>query len=197
MNPQKSKKSLAPKYFEDVYNAKDDPWDFALSDYETAKYRVTLDALPAQTYESAFEIGCSIGVLTARLAARCESLLAVDVNEKALKQAENRCRNLPNVELRLLQIPEQFPARKFDLILISEFGYYLSVEDWRKNFEKVVEHLKPQGNVVLVHWTPPVEDYPQTGDEVHDAFAAWSLNKLKLVKNLRAEKYRLDIWEKI
>ena len=197
MTAQKSEKSLAPAYFEDVYNAKDDPWDFASSDYEAAKYAATLAALPQENYESAFEIGCSIGVLTAQLAARCASLLAVDVNENALRQARARCCNLPNVELRLMQIPQEFPARNFDLILISEVGYYLNVADWKQTFEKVVAHLDQSGNVVLVHWTPPVADYPQTGDEVHDRFTEWSLDKLKFIKNLRAEQYRLDIWEKI
>lgn len=196
MSGEKSKKSLAPEYFEDVYNAKDDPWDFASSEYEAAKYAATLDALPRESYQSAFEIGASIGVLTAQLADRCASLLAVDVNEKALNQARQRCRDLPNVEFQLLRIPQEFPEQNFDLILISEVGYYLSVEDWKKTFEKVADHLKPQGNIVLVHWTPPVHDYPQTGDEVHDSFAEWSQDKLKLIKNFRAEQYRLDVWEK-
>lgn len=189
--------SLEPEYFKAVYDANDDPWNFASSEYEAAKYAATLAALPKKNYQSAFEIGCSIGVLTAQLAGRCKSLLAVDVNEKALNQAKDRCRNLSNVELELMQIPQEFPERKFDLILISEVGYYLSVADWRATFEKTLNSLKNSGNVILVHWTPPVADYPQTGNAVHDSFAEWSLKKLNLVENFRAEKYRLDVWEKI
>lgn len=196
MNDFLAKKSLAPEYFEKVYAANDDPWNFASSRYEAAKYSATLDSLPKENYRSAFEIGCSIGVLTEQLAARCENLLAIDVNEKALNQAHVRCRNLPHVELRRMQIPEEFPEEKFDLILISEVGYYLNAHDWRKTFEKTVAHLEQGGNVVLIHWTPPVHDYPQTGDEVHDSFAEWSREKLRLLKNVRAEKYRLDVWEK-
>lgn len=197
MNESSEKKSLAPEYFEDVYNADDDPWNFASSEYESAKYHATLDALPKDNYESAFEIGCSIGVLTAQLATRCKSLLAIDVNEKALNQARERCRNLSNVKLQIMQVPQEFPDENFDLILISEVGYYLNENDWRKAFEKTLAHLKSSGNVVLVHWTPPVHDYPQTGDAVHDSFARWSENNLRLIKNLCAEKYRLDVWEKI
>lgn len=197
MIERKEKKSLAPEYFEDVYNANDDPWNFASSEYEAAKYRATLENLPKNNYESAFEIGCSIGVLTAQLAVRCESLLSIDVNEKALNQARVRCRNLPNVTLRRMRIPQEFPDEDFDLILISEVGYYLNGNDWRQTFRKTLTHLQPGGNVVLVHWTPPVHDYPQTGDAVHDSFARWSANKLRLIKNSRAEKYRLDVWEKI
>lgn len=197
MNDSPEKKSLAPEYFENVYNANDDPWNFASSEYEAAKYAATLDALPENHYESAFEIGCSIGVLTAQLAAHCDSILAVDVNEKALNQARERCRDWSHVKFRLMQFPQGFPDKNFDLIIISEVGYYLDEKDWRNGFEKVLAHLKSQGNVALVHWTPKVEDYPQTGDEVHDSFAVWSKDSLRLVKSARAEKYRLDIWEKI
>lgn len=196
MNERNSKGSLTPEYFEDVYNTNDDPWNFASSDYEKAKYAATLAALPNQKYASALEVGCSIGVLTAQLAARCASLLAIDVNEKALAQARHRCRNLSNVTFAQRQIPQQFPAQNFELILISEVGYYLSVEDWKKTAEQAIMRLNPQGNILLIHWTPPVADYPQTGDEVHDSFADWSQNQLTLIKKIRAEKYRLEVWEK-
>ena len=46
--------------------------------YEREKYDATLAALPLRV-GSAFEIGCSIGVLTRRLSERCDRLLAVDV----------------------------------------------------------------------------------------------------------------------
>lgn len=191
------KKSLAPEYFEKVYEAKADPWDFQTSEYETAKYQATIDSLPNKNYESAFEIGCSIGVLTARLAARCETLLAVDVSEKALEQARNRCRNLPNVSLEKMEIPKDFPSGKFDLIVVSEVGYYLAPADWTKAMEKIQERLSEKGQIILVHWTPFVDDYPQTGDEVHDSFTEFAENKLRKSSGKRTEKYRLDVWEKI
>ena len=197
MNDEPAKKSLAPEYFEDVYNAKDDPWDFTTSDYEARKYAATINALPQSQYASAFEIGCSIGVLTARLAGRCESLLAVDVNEKALEQARRRCANLPNVRLKKMIIPNEFPAENFDLIVVSEVGYYLSVGDWREAQEKIIARLNPKGSVILVHWTHFVADYPQTGDAVHDAFAKYAEGKTKHLETRRTEDYRLDVWAKL
>src|SRR6478609_8966907 len=62
--------SLPPDYFERVYREADDPWRFASSPYEAAKYAATLAAVPRARYRNAFEIGCSIGVLTERLAGR-------------------------------------------------------------------------------------------------------------------------------
>lgn len=197
MNDKPAKKSLAPEYFEDVYNAKDDPWNFTTSEYEANKYAATINALPLEHYESAFEIGCSIGVLTAHLAKKCGTLLAVDVNEKALEQARERCRNLSNVRLQKMRIPDEFPADDFDLIVVSEVGYYLSIEDWARAQKKITAHLKPRGNVILIHWTHFVADYPQTGDAVHDAFAQYAEGKLEHLKTTRTEDYRLDVWEKL
>lgn len=196
MNENAPKNSLAPEYFEDVYRASDDPWNFATSDYEARKYQATIDALPRSKYDSAFEIGCSIGVLTARLARRCAHLLSIDVSEKALARARENCADLPQVSFEKMRIPHEFPGEKFDLIVASEVGYYLSVEDWKRAQEKIIRHLKPNGNVVLVHWTHFVHDYPQTGDQVHELFAENAAGRLKHLKNLRTEDYRLDVWEK-
>lgn len=190
-------KTLTPEYFEKVYAANDDPWDFQTSEYEAAKYQATLAALPRTNYENAFEIGCSIGVLTEKLAEKCENLLAVDVSEKALEQAKKRCRNLSNVRFQLMRFPEELPDEKFDLILISEVGYYLSPADWEKAVNKIFAQLTENGQVALVHWTPFVHDYPQTGDEVHDSFAKFAENKLRSLSGKKADKYRLDVWEKI
>lgn len=191
------KQTLQPEYFEKVYQANDDPWDFASSEYEAEKYAATLSALPRPFYENVFEIGCSIGVLTEKLAARCGKLLSVDVSERALKQAKKRCADLKNVRFEKMQIPDEFPVEKFDLILISEVGYYLSPEDWGRTCEKVFAQLNENGQVALVHWTPFVEDYPQTGDAVHDFFAEFAEGKFENLEKKLAEKYRLEVWRKI
>lgn len=189
------RKTLTSEYFDRVYAANDDPWDFNSSEYEAEKYAATLAALPHENYRNAFEIGCSIGVLTEQLAARCGELLAIDVSEKALEQAKERCANLPNVHFQLMRIPNEFPDEIFDLILISEVGYYLAPADWQAAMDKVFAGLAKGGQVALVHWTPPVDDYPQTGDAVHDSFAEFARGKMRNLKSFRKEKYRLDVWE--
>ena len=73
--------SLDRAYFDRVYEANADPWSFATSPYEYQKYQATMAALPQAHYTNAFEIGCSIGVLTQMLADRCDHLLAVDASE--------------------------------------------------------------------------------------------------------------------
>ena len=97
---QNQPNTLPPDYFDHVYQANRDPWNFETSPYEREKYAATLAALPRPHYAKAFEIGCSLGVLTAQLAPRCGHLLAVDVSEAALAQARARCAALPQVEIQ-------------------------------------------------------------------------------------------------
>ena len=67
--------SLPPKYFEQIYARKRDPWDFESSKYEKMKYEATLAALPRDRYRCGLEVGCSIGVLTKLLQSDAMSFL--------------------------------------------------------------------------------------------------------------------------
>ena len=79
---------MSAEYFDELYRADPDPWDLATSDYERRKYAVTIDALDGRRFARALEIGCSIGVLTERLAPWCDDLLAVDAAPRAVEAAE-------------------------------------------------------------------------------------------------------------
>ena len=188
--------SLPPGYFETMYRQSSDPWNFATSAYEDAKYTATLDVLPRPRYEQAFEVGCSIGVLTRRLAARTGRLLAVDVASGALRQARTRCQDLTHVRFEKMQVPERLPDATFDLILLSEVGYYWSREALARARRGLTERLQPGGHLLLVHWTPCVEDYPLTGDAVHEHFLQDGPPALRHRTGQRTERYRLDLFER-
>lgn len=188
--------SLPPSYFEDLYQSDPDPWEFETSDYEAEKYQTTINALPKPRYQNAFEIGGSIGVLTALLAQRCDSLLSVDVSPTAQQKAIARCHNLPQVRFEIAQVPQDYPEEIFDLTVLSEVGYYLNWDDLKQTQRLILEHLEIGGHLLLVHWTLPVPTYPLTGDLVHDSFLKNHQN-LHHLKGLREEKYRLDLFERI
>lgn len=183
--------SLPPAYFERLYTADPDPWRFASSPYEAAKYAATLAALPQERYHAALEIGCSIGVLTAQLAPRCEQLLALDVAEQALDAARERCTTQGQVTFCRAQVPHEFPSGRFDLILLSEVGYYLAWDDLARLQAGLLAALEPGGSLLLVHWTGPT-NYPLTADEVHDSFLA--IPALRHLQGSRAPEYRLDLF---
>lgn len=190
--------SLGGNYFDDVYRANSDPWGFETSPYEHAKYAASLGALPRAHYPRAFEIGCSLGVFTAQLAQRCGQLLAVDVSTEALAQARRRCAALSQVALQQMQLPDEFPPGLFDLIALCEVGYYWNLADLARAAGRIAGALHARGQLLLVHWTPPVHDYPLTGDEVHE-FSLQETNAEGPWVHLGSQRhpqYRLDVLEK-
>ncbi|MBE9009060.1 methyltransferase domain-containing protein [Pseudanabaenaceae cyanobacterium LEGE 13415] len=195
MNPLQPN-SLQPQYFDNLYQSDPDPWKFETSEYEANKYAATIAALPNLRYRSTLEIGGSIGVLTEKLAARTDSLLSIDVSKIAQDRAIQRCQHLPHVQFKIMQVPNEFPAASFDLILVSEVGYYLSLEDLRTAQQQMLNALAPGGHLLLVHWTLYAKDYPLSGDEVHEAFFDLAPAHLKHLFGTREEQYRLDLFER-
>ncbi len=188
--------SLTENYFNEVYEHSQDPWSFETSAYELAKYKASLAALPRDRYDNALEIGCSIGVLTARLAPRCTRLLSVDAVEAPLERARRRLVDYPSVRFERMSIPGEFPQATFDLIVVSEVGYYWSLEDLEIAIDKIRGALRPGGTLLLVHFTPYVPDYPLTGDEVHQAFETKLARGFCRIREARADRYRLDVYQR-
>lgn len=173
---------LTAAYFDELYAADEDPWDFETSPYEQAKYDATIAALDGP-YETGLEIGCSIGVLTERLQPHVADLLAVDVSEPALAAARRR---VPGVRFERRELPEAFPPGDFELIVASEVLYYLDPP----SFEAMLDRLR--GTVLAVHWRHPTRTYPMTGDEVHDALT----RRLgPPAYSAPTPDYRLDRWD--
>ncbi|MFE1600303.1 SAM-dependent methyltransferase [Methylobacterium sp. ID0610] len=184
--------SLPPDYFDARYAVDPDPWRFATSSYERAKYAATLAALTRERYVAALEVGCSIGVLTHALAPRCEALLALDVAEAALAQARARCADRPQVRFARRRIPGAWPPESFDLVLLSEVVYYLDAADVAHLAARLRASLRPGGDVVLVHWTGET-DYPLSGDEAAETLIAAAQDFLAVTHQSRTDAYRLDV----
>ena len=92
-----------------------------------------------------------------------------------------------------MQFPGETPNQTFDLIVLSEVGYYLSETDLLIARDWIVNALRPGGHLLLVHWTPLVEEYPLTGDEVHDLFLSITPAPLTCVFSSRKTHYRIDV----
>ena len=183
-------KTLDAAYFEEVYAESEDPWAFASSSYEREKYASTIALLGTRRYPAAFEIGCSIGILSADLATRCDSLLAVDINARALDAARSHNAPLPNVTFEQMSVPRDFPEHHFDLIVVSEVAYYWSDADLALARERIAR-AAAGGVVSLVHFLPRVPDYVRDGDAVHDFFLADP--RFRVCSSKRAERYRIDV----
>lgn len=184
--------ALEPGYFDALYAGNADPWGFETSGYEDAKYAATLAALDGRRYADAIEVGCSIGVLTARLAPSCDRLLGTDVAEAALAVARKRFAGLPHVRFALSTLPAAPPPGRFDLILLSEVLYYFDDAGIAAVAEAVRAMALPGADILLVHWLGPTPDYPQTGDSAVETFEA-ALGDRSIRRRQRTADYRLDL----
>jgi SAM-dependent methyltransferase len=183
--------TIKPDYFDALYSADPDPWRFRTSDYETEKYARTLGALSRPCYRHALEVGCSIGVFTGQLAARCEGLLAIDASAVALTSARKTCSAFANITFEVCVVPAKFPRGPFDLIVLSEVIYYLDAPDVHRLAARCVEALAPDGEIVTCHWLGDT-DYPSTGAMASDLFALAMIKRLPTHTILQDQRYRLD-----
>jgi SAM-dependent methyltransferase len=167
-----SGETLDGAYFDRMYTASADPWGFGSRWYERRKYAITVAMLPSARYRSAFEPGCSIGVLTAELAPRCDSLLSCDLSAAAAAAAAARTAALPQVRVERRTLPGDWPPGRFDLIVFSEMLYYLSGSDLGRTLDLAMAALRPGGTLLAAHWRHPVAGYPRSGDDVHEVIAA-------------------------
>jgi SAM-dependent methyltransferase len=176
--------------FERLYQQSPDPWGYRTSSYEQEKYAATLAALPKPSHGLALEVGCSIGVFTGQLAARCEHVVAIDFSLSALELAPHNLRSVSNVDLLRARFPEETPPGSWDLIVCSEVLYYLQPPALANAIGWIKTQLSFGASVLTVGWRGLGRDEPLTGDEVHDRLtrelARWH------ALDARQEQYRLD-----
>lgn len=163
--------ALPTEHFEDLHARKSDPWGFEDRWYEERKRAVTMSSLPARDLGRVLEIGCSIGVLTQQLAARASSVVATDVSRSAVRRCEERLRSAglaERVRVTVSSAREELPPGPFDVVVLSEVGYYLSEDDLVSLVSRIPAVLTGDGTVLSCHWRHPVADYPLCGDTVQD-----------------------------
>ena len=177
--------------FDRLFRDDGDPWDLETSGYEREKRQATLDALPARRFASGLEIGCAFGVLTEQLVERCDRLLALDVSLVAIERARQRLARHPNVTLRVAELPRDWPAGRYDLIVLSEVLYFMSASEIEAVGRAAHASLEPGGVCLLVNWTGP-NDLPVPGDRAADLLAG-SARWHRRIQPIEAGTYRIDV----
>jgi SAM-dependent methyltransferase len=181
-----------PQSFDAKFEASDDPWRFRSRWYEIRKRALTLACLPSERYGNAFEPGCANGELSRMLAPRCGRLLASDGSGRAVALARERLSDCPNVEVRQLWLPAQFPIGKFDLIVFSEVGYFMASDALAEFARMARASLAPGGTVLACHWRRQADDCELDGDGVHTILESGLA--LPPVLAYLDEDIRLDVW---
>ena len=185
--------SMDRAYFDEIYRSDPDPWKFESSWYEERKYALTIAALPERRYRSAFEPGCSVGVLSALLARRCDRLLATDIVAGVLDRARRRLSDSDGARVEMRAIPEAWPSGPFDLVVLSEIAYYFDGDTLEEIVAQLVASTTPGATVVGVHWRGAT-NYPLTGDQANRIIDAHESLQGE-VHHLEPE-FVLDVWRR-
>ncbi|WOF23944.1 bifunctional PIG-L family deacetylase/class I SAM-dependent methyltransferase [Microbacterium betulae] len=157
--------------FDAFHERHDDPWGLESRWYERRKRDLLLASLPRERFARALELGCAGGATSRELASRASSLVAVDASEVALSRA--RRNGAPsNVRFEQWTLPDEWPAGDFDLIVLSELGYYWSAERLARALDRIDASAAGDAVLVACHWRHPIDTAPLGGDDVHAAIAA-------------------------
>jgi SAM-dependent methyltransferase len=179
-------------HFDALFNTSDDPWLFRTRWYEARKRALTLACLPQQRFAHGFEPGCANGELSAHLALRCDQLLVCDGSLRAVSLAQQRTASLANVQVHQAWMPDDWPDGAFDLIVISELGYFLTPHALKAMAVKAKASLRPGGTVLACHWRHRSDDCELDGDEVHRQLAA--ALALPHLSQVTEPDLRIDVW---
>jgi cyclopropane fatty-acyl-phospholipid synthase-like methyltransferase len=183
--------SIDAAYFDTLY-AEADPWGYRTRWYEQRKRTLLLAALHRPRYRRGLELACSIGETTASLAMRCAQLVATDGNPTAVRRARRRTASMPDVSVEHMRLPAQWPPGTFDLVVFSEFGYYLEAADLDATVARIRGCLDDDAMVLACHWRRPVQGCPHDGDAVHERIDR--MLRLPRILHHEEQDMRLDGW---
>lgn len=169
-------------HLEGLYASSADPWDLETSAYEESKRQATLGALPRRRYRFCFEVGSSVGVLTAQLAQRADRLVGWEPVEIAARQAQERISGLEragelstgavSIESRALSaVYRRFGPAGADLVVLSEVLYFIPHDELAPIISGLCQRAAPDAHLVAVHWRYPVAGWPDGGAGTHAALA--------------------------
>jgi SAM-dependent methyltransferase len=177
-------------YFDELYRHSIDPWGLDERFYEQRKRAAVLAALNRPVYERVFEPGCATGALTGELAQRCKEVVAWDVAATAVATTRRRLAALPHVHVDAGRIPDEWPAGKFDLVVLSEVGYYCP--DLSVLVERIDSCLTDDGVLVACHWRRAAAIHAHTAGAVHGALAAGR----RMIVNHVEDDFLLQVWSR-
>ena len=181
-----------------LHAQEEEPWGAESRWFERRKRELVLATLPRARFASALEVGCSTGVLAETLAERCDRLLAIDRSPAALEVARRRLASSPGAAVAELDLHREWPERRFDLVVVSEVGYFLSPAALDRLVLRLADSLTSDGVVVLCHWRHPIEGWVMGAEEVHAGFERDELPPLQATYRDRDVEIRVlagdDSW---
>lgn len=179
-------------HFDELFRLDADPWRTSTRWYERRKRALLLASLPRERYARACEPGCGAGETTAALARRCDSVVASDGSAAAVRQARERLSAFSNVRVDRARMPDDWPSGRFDLVIVSELGYYLSADELRRLGDACRASLTDAGTLLACHWRRVEPDMLQRAEDVHAALQRHV--GMAISSHYEDEDFVLDVW---
>lgn len=170
-----------------LYADTDDPWNFVGSPYEQGKFIATRKALMRDRYDCALELGCGNGALARHLAPLCARYTGIDAIERAMIAARKA---VPKARFITDCYPCRLPDERFDLVILSEFLYFLMPEDIFQLAQDLAR-VAPHAEILCITWLGDTEQALQ-GAEALELFrqADRAHRELELIADTGT--YRID-----
>jgi hypothetical protein len=102
------------------------------------------------------------------------------------------------VDVVVGELPQTWPDSTFDLVVLSELGYYFTAEHWAALVARSAQALLPDGTLLAVHWRGWSPDHVLRGDDVHAiARSEAGVRRLQLAACYVEARFRADVWTKV
>ncbi|MEJ8851569.1 SAM-dependent methyltransferase [Variovorax rhizosphaerae] len=183
------------EYFDALYEATDDPYGLRNRWYEQRKRAILMASLPRERFASAYEPGCGAAELTLDLAQRCDAVLASDFSAPAVLGARTRTAGLANVRVDQHHLPVDWPMAEapFDLIVLSEIGYFLDAGAMQQVAALCSATLGADATLVACDWRPDFQERALSTECVHSILGEIGLPRLVV----HAEHdFLLQVWSR-
>jgi 2-polyprenyl-3-methyl-5-hydroxy-6-metoxy-1,4-benzoquinol methylase len=136
------------------FEPREDPWNYETVSYQRDRIGREVEMLDAvrgtARFGKALEVGCAEGLFTEMLAARCESLLALDISPVALTRARRRLQRQENVrfarwDLRIDSVPDTYDL----IVVVHALEYVRNPIYIHRARTKLVNCLRPGGHLLV------------------------------------------------
>lgn len=124
------------------------------------------------------DVGCGTGAISRGIAERVGttgSVVGIDNTEAFITSGEESCRDVPNLELKHVDLYDFNPEEKFDLVVAARVLQWLTHP--KEALKKFVSFLKPGGAISVLdynhealEWTP---EPPESMKIFYQAFLSW------------------------
>ena len=84
------------------------------------------------------------------------------------------------------------PDTQFDLIVLSEVGYYFQPGTLYHTVSRLQSALQTEGELLAAHWLGDSPDHVMHGDTVHSVLR--EALSMDLVHERRHDGFRVDVW---